>query len=390
MNLITGIGIILIILLGLLLYNYYLFISEKVKINKIVQGIELIEKNPEDVSNYDRLIKIWKQSGYIQPRKFIQKGYYHRILRICEENCSNLQSWQLLKEVSTKCLVFLQETYQSETLKLLMNILSKEFNNPPIKEKIMQIVMPLIPNNQAKIQFMSHWLSTSIIILDNITPNCYIADIPVKIYNLSKYRNRTTVNIDLISFEIFDNGFTVTKNTTIYDCSQLFQIFLQAIEHHEAQILINYIPRKLLIYDDNSCKISDMKYLQTSYDKYIKIDNDLKKLDSEITKLELLIKVLERSRLDQYHNKIDIYQRHVHLLKDTSLKGTDIKNKSFQFMQECVLSIYLQDIEPHLFNVKNEKVSWDDNYESLEKEYDLFQSMMDQCNQMEHQSHAIV
>ncbi|MBD2137162.1 hypothetical protein H6F32_06095 [Anabaena sp. FACHB-1237] len=385
--------ILIILLLGLCLYkiyNYYLFSRTKLKVKKIVNDIDLIEMNPEDVSNYDRFIKIWKKSGYIEPKEFVNKGYYHRILRICEENSSNVQSWQLFKEVFTECLVFLEDAEQSETLKLLMNILSKEFNNPPIKEKIIRIVMLLIHKNKAKMQFISHWFSRTIMILDNIAPNTYMIDLPVRIYNLAKYHRRTKVNIDLISLEILDNGFKITKNTIIHEFSELFEIFLQAVENHEAQISINLLPRKLLIYDFDDLRMSDIKYLQSCSYQYIKIEDDLKKVDSEITKTEFLINMLERSGLDQYQNKIDRYQRHLNLLSDTSLKGTYVKNKSSQFMQDCMLSIYLGNIEPNLLNLENKTASLDDKYESLQKDYDFFQSMIEQCNQIEYQSHAIV
>lgn len=390
----TGIVLIIIVLLllGCLLYNYNLLIRNKVKIKKIVKCIHVIETHPEDVNNYEIFIKTWKESGTIEPTKFLKKGYYHRILKICATNSNNIQSWQLLKEVLKQYLPLLKELEKSVTLETLMKSLIKEFDNPPIKERIMESVMLLTEKYAYKMQFINHLLSRSIIVLQKNTPNCYILDIPIRIsyigkYKIGKYKKVNIVNLDLISFQMSEYNFTINNYTISEELLKMFNYFVEAVEENQAETMINFIPRKLLIY--KNYQLTDINYLHNVYQEYIRINNDLEKIASELSKIQTFMKMVEKSESDKYQEQMDIYQRKLNLLSYANLKAIDLRNKYFQSIQECILSIYLKDIQPDLFNVQKEQLFWHENYQSLRKDYDSFQSIVDQYYQVDYQSQVI-
>jgi hypothetical protein len=130
--------------------------------------INQIETNPNSLSTYDKFIKFWKSSTRITVTseyftrakvidEFFNKDYYDRILKICKDNSSNVQAWQLLAEV-LQCLEYFQNIkiwkifYRSNTFDLLTDNLLKEFNNQPIKERILVLISLLRINKQAETQ----------------------------------------------------------------------------------------------------------------------------------------------------------------------------------------------------------------------------------------------
>ena len=377
MDIITG---IILIILVVFFAIFYTSIKSKAQLKNVALYITNLEKNTKSDSSYEKLIEVLKKSSYIKSSMFVNQGYYARILKICRENSSNIKVWQLLKEILSNPFFLLEESQKSKTLQLLLDIMTKEFKNTKIKDKILENIIFCLHANQGKMEFISYWFSKSVIRLENPTPDLYIINIPIKIHNLRFEQNIFKINFDLLYFQINQGNFTMGNTYISYNLFELFQIFLSSIRGKKEEIFINFSTRKLFIYEDNHARVTEIKYLKFFYNEVNNINDELKKMDAEITKLESFIKTIETS--DIYNHQINTYQQSLNLLRDIKSKGIEIKEEYFHFLRERTLSFYVEDIEPDMFKVENQKINWEVKYQYFKEDYDFFTNMIEEYNNL--------
>ena len=136
----------------------------------------------------------------------------------------------------------------------------------------------------------------------------------------------------------------------------------------------------MFIYEDNHARVTEIKYLKFFYNEVNNINDELKKMDAEITKLESFIKTIETS--DIYNHQINTYQQSLNLLRDIKSKGIEIKEEYFHFLRERTLSFYVEDIEPDMFKVENQKINWEVKYQYFKEDYDFFTNMIEEYNNL--------
>jgi len=139
---------IIILVIGitsLFVYISYMRTTKgKSQLNNVEVCITRIEKEPSSSGVFDELIEILRVSQWIQIDDFYNGGCYDRILKICEQNSSNVKAWQILGEVIQKLnLTFridLNNNNRKKIFRLLVDSLFKEFRNQPIRDKILSLV----------------------------------------------------------------------------------------------------------------------------------------------------------------------------------------------------------------------------------------------------------
>jgi hypothetical protein len=121
-------------------------IKGKAQLDKIESLISQIERSPNASTPYDKFIEVWRVSRFIRPVSMFKTGAYNRILKICENNSSNIKAWKVLEDVVKKLNPSFQFSVntgmlqRSNTFRLLADSLPKEFHNPEVSEKIIEII----------------------------------------------------------------------------------------------------------------------------------------------------------------------------------------------------------------------------------------------------------
>lgn len=247
---------------------------------------------------------------------------------------------------------------------------------------LMLILSKCALRDNRKLKFINNLLSKSLVVNENPTPDHYLINIPVKIYDLHTDQNgKYRVKFDLIYFQIVNSEFSIGDTNITYDLEQLYTIFKTTIQGKgKASISINFFPRKIRIYQDNNPRIAELRYLKALHKEFMDINLNIKNLDNEIRKIESLIKTIQES--DLYKYQVNTYQKCLNLLISSKSKATEIKEEYFHFLRERTLNFYLEDIEPSLFKIEDKQINWEVKYKSFEEDYNLLKNMMEEYKQL--------
>ena len=148
--------LMLVVLVGAW-FRYNVSTKGKDQLKSIEACISKIERNPSSPSAYDNFIEVWKSSTWVQSEDLFNGGYYDRILKICEKNSFNVKAWQLLGEVVQRLSITFGinasgKRSRSNTFRLLAGSLFKEFQNPPIRERVLSLIHLVSGITQAETQ----------------------------------------------------------------------------------------------------------------------------------------------------------------------------------------------------------------------------------------------
>jgi hypothetical protein len=163
------VGVILLIAAFIAWISYNIATKSKGQLQSLEACINQIERNPNSPNVYDKFIDVWNSSTWIQSDDLFNKGYYNRILKICEQNSSYVKVWQLLGEVIKKLNISFGidvdgKRQRSNTFRFLADSLFKEFKNQPIRERILSLIHLLSGIGQAETQEL---YNTSLKILES-------------------------------------------------------------------------------------------------------------------------------------------------------------------------------------------------------------------------------
>ncbi|MBS3029652.1 MAG: hypothetical protein HCA25_22040 [Dolichospermum sp. DET50] len=137
--------IILLAIAVVVWVRYNVSTKGKAELKSIETCIIQIEKNPSFPEIYDKFIETWRSSTWIPHEDIFNSGYYDRILKICEQNSSNIKAWQLLEQVLQRLnmsfgINIAGKRNRANTFRLLADNLMKEFQNQAIKERIISLI----------------------------------------------------------------------------------------------------------------------------------------------------------------------------------------------------------------------------------------------------------
>jgi len=151
--------IVIIVLIAVVVawLSYNVATKGKAQLKSVEACINQIERNPNAPGAYDKFIEVWKSSAWVQSEDLFNRGYYDRILKICEKNSFYIKAWQILGEVLQRLnLTFginaSGKRQRSNTLRLLSDSLFKEFKNQPIREQILSLIHLVSGITQAETQ----------------------------------------------------------------------------------------------------------------------------------------------------------------------------------------------------------------------------------------------
>lgn len=375
------------VLIGLLLvaafigiWVYYSSVAEKTRLQNLIQCLYQIEKYPNSPSGYDKFMALWQQSSFIKPQTFLAGDYYDRILKICNTNSHNILSWHLLKAVIIRFLLAFNEYQISETFTVLIKSIENEFKNTPVKTLILEIIILFIRDNESQIQFLNYWLSKTFVRLPKTDPNLYLINLPVKISNLRVYENSCNVDFSLIYFKIHKGEFSMGDTNISYNLKELFDIFIQAIKGEDSIICINFSSRKVFVYSSENYRVAEFRHLISLYKEFMNIDSDIQNLNNEIKKVESLAQVIQNS--DAHQHQLVIYRKGLRILEESRLKAIGIREEYFQFLKERTLNLYVDDLEPDMFKVENQKINWEVKHQHFKEDYDFFKTMIQEYNKL--------
>lgn len=227
-----------------------------------------------------------------------------------------------------------------------------------------------------KLELINNYLPKSIITTENPEPDFYCINIPIRIYNLYKdpSNGRARVHFDLLYFSLFKGEFSTGESVISYDLNELYTIFQKAVQTKESTISVNWTPRKLTVFTEDTYKIHNFNVLKNLYKEQKNVEQDLEKLNREIAKVESLLSAIETSNLYQY--QAGIYQRGLGLLKQSQAKANGIRDEYLKILREYTLSFYLEDIESTVFQAESNEIAWETKYRLFREDYDLLQSMI--------------
>ncbi len=176
------------------------------------------------------------------------------------------------------------------------------------------------------------------------------------------------------------NGELSTGETVIsYDLNELHTIFKNAIQNKESNIYINLTLRKLAVFPEDNHNIRNSTILKHLYKELKNVDQQLESLNREITKVESLLSAIKLSNLYQYQS--ETYQRGLKLLQQSQIKVNRIRDGYLKILREYLLSFYLVDVEPTVFQVESDEIVSEAKYNLFKEDYyDLLQSMKEYRN----------
>ena len=133
--------------------------------------------------------------------------------------------------------------------------------------------------------------------------------------------------------------------------------------------------RKLAFFPEDNHNIRNSTILKHLYKELKNVDQKLESLNKEIAKVESLLSAIKLSNLYQYQS--EIYQRGLNLLQQSQIKANGIRDGYLKILSEYLLSFYLVDVEPTVFQqVESDEIASEAKYNLFKEDYyDLLQSM---------------
>lgn len=173
---------------------------------------------------------------------------------------------------------------------------------------------------------------------------------------------------------MFNGEFSTGETVISYDLNELHTIFKDAIQNKESNIYINLTLRKLAVFPEDNHNIRNSTILRHLHKELKNVDQRLESLNREIAKVESLLSAIKLSNLYQY--QFETYQRGLKLLQQSQIKANKIRDGYLKILREYLLSFYLVDVEPTVFQVESNEIVSETKYNLIKEDYyDLLQSV---------------
>ena len=231
-----------------------------------------------------------------------------------------------------------------------------------------------------RINYIESYLEQCFIRTLKPQPDYYYFHIPTKIYDLFTIDSKKRVKFDLVYFQLVDGEFKESRKTIAYDLEELYLIFWDNQQGVKTKIYVDWGENALILLDDNSPKINDLKTIKNIQEELNQVQKDQKTVSAELSKTESLIKTLETSEI--YKSKVPLYKRAMELLSQSEAKATFVVEEYTKFLKDYVLDFYLNDIEPSFLKGQTQELSWIGKYKHFKEDYEMLQSMIQEYDKL--------